>query len=172
MAMKLRNLVLAAAVSVLPISVGPAIGLASAAPIGSSSYTSAYQDTSYLSERGFTSFVVHRGLDGTLSVSGEKLNGEAVAVAIRVSLDGNPYELAQSQQGESTVRVDPDFGTTIAGYSKVTLRNGDNARFELQYMPPEGVTDVSYNVTVAGAEQEEGNWLVSIHEPDVSIAAL
>lgn len=171
MAMKLRNLVLVAAASVLPISVGPAVGLASAAPIAGFSYTSAYQDRSYLSERGFASFVVHRDLDGTLSVSGEKLDGEAVAVAISMSLDGSPYELAQSQPGVSTVRVDPDFGTAVTG-SKVTLRSGDNARFELQYTPPSGATDVSYNVTIAGAEQAEGNWLVSLHEPAVSVETL
>lgn len=145
---------------------------ATASPVGVSSYESSYTDSAFMTERGFAWFDVHRSLDGTIIVSGEKLYGEAVSVSINVSLDGGEFDLAQIQCGESAVRVDPDIDTWLPGYSKLTLRNGDNARFVLQYTPPEWATDVAYNVTVSGAEQEEGNWLVSLHEPTVSLETL
>lgn len=141
-----------------------AAGTAGATPLGTS-YTSVYSDESYITERGFASLVVHRDVDGSLSVSGEKLDGESVAIAINVSLDGGSFELAQTQPGVSSVRLNSGVEETTYGYSKATLRNGDNVRFDLRYTPPANAQDVAYNATIAGAEQAERSWLISLHEP-------
>lgn len=139
-------------------------GTAGAAPVVSS-YTSVYSDEQWANERGFASLVVHRDADGALSVQGEKLHGESVAIAINVSIDNGPFELAQTQPGTSSVHLDSGVEETSYGYSKATLRNGDNVRFDLRYTPPAGAQVVKYNVTIAGAEQAEGSWLISLHEP-------
>lgn len=139
-------------------------GTAGATPVVSS-YTSVYSGEQWASERGFASLVVNRDVDGTLSVSGEKLDGESVAIAIHVSINGGPFELAQTQPGISSVRLNSGVEQVVEGYSKATLRNGDNVLFDLRYTPPADAQDVKYNVTIAGAEQAEGGWLISIHEP-------
>lgn len=142
-----------------------AMGTAGATPVVSS-YTSVYTDEQWANEHGFASLVVHRDVDGTLSVQGEKLGGESVAIAINVSIDGGPFVLAQTQPGTSSVRLNSGIEEeTDYGYSKATLRNGDNVLFDLRYTPPAEAQNVKYNVTLASAEQAEGGWLISLHEP-------
>lgn len=147
-----------------------AMGTAGATPVVSS-YTSMYTDEQWANEHGFASLVVHRDVDGTLSVQGEKLGGESVAIAINVSIDGGPFVLAQTQPGVASTRVDPDWDTWLEG-SKLTVRNGENARFEIVYTPAADAQSIKYNVTIAGAEQAEGGWLYSLHEPAPGVVEL
>lgn len=121
-------------------------GTAGATPIGTS-YSQTY-DEFYVTDRGFTSLTVQRYTDGALSVTGEKLAGEAVVVSIEMSIDGGPFSRVEDAAGQETLYAD------------------ESRLFALYVTPPAGAHDVAYSVTLTDSIGEDSSWLVSLHAPE------